>query len=374
MPKLKPLLKYPGGKTSELNRVFDYAPDNINNYIEPFVGGGAVYFATDAANYYINDISSDLMSLYRYVAEQNEELFEELNIIKNNWILLTDITNKGFDFFRSILESYKNKQIDDLELKQKIIEYVEGLENIDQPLFELENLRSELFKVQLIKNMDSMVKRIKRNEIKKAEMLADKDIKDNYECALKSSYYMYIRQLYNEYETYELSEPRKVAIYLFLREYCYSSMFRFNKNGGFNVPYGGISYNKKSLEVKLEYYGEPYLLKHLNETVFSELDFYEYVRGLDINRDDFMFLDPPYDTEFTEYDKNNFDMNDQQRLANYLINECPCKFMMIIKSTDRILGLYNNTGLRIVETDNNYYVSFKNRNEKSVKHLIIMNY
>ena len=41
---LKPLLKYPGGKTSELEVIEKYLPKNFNNYIEPFVGGGAVYF------------------------------------------------------------------------------------------------------------------------------------------------------------------------------------------------------------------------------------------------------------------------------------------------------------------------------------------
>ena len=42
--KLKPLLKYPGGKTSELDVINQYLPRDMNNYIEPFVGGGAVYF------------------------------------------------------------------------------------------------------------------------------------------------------------------------------------------------------------------------------------------------------------------------------------------------------------------------------------------
>ena len=60
--------------------------------------------------------------------------------------------------------------------------------------------------------------------------------------------------------------------------------------------------------------------------------------------------------------------------TSILIEECPCKFMLVIKKTDYIYGLYKDKGLRIIEQDKNYFVSFKNRNKKNVKHLIIMNY
>ena len=49
-------------------------------------------------------------------------------------------------------------------------------------------------------------------------------------------------------------------------------------------------------------------------------------------------------------------------------------FMLIIKKTPFIETLYQNKGLRIIEEDKTYFVSFKNRNKKDVKHLIIMNY
>ena len=151
-------------------------------------------------------------------------------------------------------------------------------------------------------------------------------------------------------------------------------MFRFNKNGEFNVPYGGVSYNKKSLETKIDYYKSKEV-RHLLKTteIFSE-DFYEFLNKIKINQDDFMFLDPPYDTTFSEYDQNTFATDDQKRLANYLINECPCRFMLVIKKTEFIENLYKNHGLTILEQEKTYFVSFKNRNKKDVKHLIIMNY
>lgn len=57
--RLSPLIKYPGGKEKELNYIIPALPQNINRYYEPFVGGGAVYFAIDANEYFINDKSDE---------------------------------------------------------------------------------------------------------------------------------------------------------------------------------------------------------------------------------------------------------------------------------------------------------------------------
>jgi DNA adenine methylase len=48
--------------------------------------------------------------------------------------------------------------------------------------------------------------------------------------------------------------------------------------------------------------------------------------------------------------------------------------MMIIKNTDFIFDLYNDKGLNIQTFDKKYLVSFMNRNDKDVKHLLITNY
>ena len=93
-----------------------------------------------------------------------------------------------------------------------------------------------------------------------------------------------------------------------------------------------------------------------------------------------MFLDPPYDTEFSTYAKNVFDKNDQERLADYLKQGCECYFMLIIKNTEFILDLYKNQvdkngrEIKIQKFDKKYFVSFQNRNNKEAEHLIITNY
>ncbi len=366
---LKPLLKYPGGKTSELNVIFDNLPNDINNYIEPFVGGGAVFFALNNNNEsYINDKSKELMLLYRYVQQNNNEFFEELNTVISNWNKLTELANDNR--LLTLYLKYRQNNYYNLapELNKIINERID-----DTPMFNLRDC--EKFEKYLLECLIRRINLIKKNEIKKERELQGKELKDNLEAGIKSAYYTYLRDIYNNSSEYKnLNETRRVALYLFIREYCYSSMFRFNSKGKFNVPYGGVSYNNKTLETKLNYYKSKELNNLLRRTLFSNDDFYGFVKNIKICKNDFMFLDPPYDTTFSEYDQNSFGMEDQKRLANYLIKECPCRFMLVIKETEFIRSLYDNKGLRIIEEDKSYFVSFKNRNKKNVKHLIIMNY
>lgn len=83
-------------------------------------------------------------------------------------------------------------------------------------------------------------------------------------------------------------------------------MFCHNSSGEFNVPYGGKSYNRKDFQKKVEYV----LSSEMQEKIFSasifNLDFEEFMEGLDLAREDFVFLDPPYDSEFSTYTQNAF--------------------------------------------------------------------
>ena len=366
--KLKPLLKYPGGKSAELDIISRLLPDKINNYIEPFVGGGAVYFYLNSKFNYINDKSEELMLLYEYVKKSNRTFFKELDIIIENWDRLGAVVDDN-----KILELYIRYRNDEKLNMEEAISAIVNKKIDETPMF---NLRKAIkFEKFLTDCLLKKFQLLKRNEKKKEEILNYDKLKENLEAGIKAAYYTYLRDVYNKPSEYDnLSKPRKVAIYLFIREYCFSSMFRFNKFGEFNVPYGGVSYNKKSLRQKRDYYKNRELKALLNKTNIYNEDFNVFLHNIPVDQNDFMFLDPPYDTTFSEYDKNSFGINDQRRLADYLINICTCRFMLVIKKTELIDSLYKNSGLHIIETDKNYFVSFKNRNKKQVKHLIIMNY
>jgi DNA adenine methylase len=62
---------------------------------------------------------------------------------------------------------------------------------------------------------------------------------------------MHLRHLYNHLEAYRIVPGVASAIFFFVRENAYASMFRSNRSGAFNVPYGGITYNRKDLARKI---------------------------------------------------------------------------------------------------------------------------
>ena len=67
-------------------------------------------------------------------------------------------------------------------------------------------------------------------------------------------------------------------------------------------------------------------------------------------------------------------MKDQVRLAKYLLNHCKAKFMLVIKNTRAILNLYDRKDLKIRIFDKKYLVSFQDRNDREVEHLLITNF
>ncbi len=369
---MKPFIKWPGGKTDELKIILENLPEEINNYYEPFVGGGAVYLGIKESNhYYINDKSEELMSLYLSIKERNDVFFYAIKEINKCWKILENITEKYINELTSLYNEYKDNNINDKELSKYIKKFILGKSE------EFNGILNEHFIVdgkRILKELDSSVsrklKRMKVIEAKKG-MLPIEDVKENIETAFKSGLYTHFRFLYNNSKQLKINKNFKSAIFYFIREYCYSSMFRYNKNGGFNVPYGGISYNRKYLDRKIEYMEGNEILKRLDATTIYSLDFEEFFFKNALNDNDFIFLDPPYDSTFSTYANNTFDNTDHIRLAKFCKNT-NSNFMLVIKNTDFIYDLYKDFNIK--SFGKKYLVSFKNRNDKKAEHLLITNY
>lgn len=374
--KLSPILKWAGGKEQELKYILPNLPqEKFADYYEPFVGGGAVYTAVQADKYFINDKSDELITLYRSFTNGDRQLFfKALDEIIHNWDLLTTVIQNNSEFFIQTYKNYSTDKIDDNKLKDILYEFI--LTHSDQ----FNGMFSSIFNF----NIENFIKEIKINLIRKIKrmkelekiknILPDSDILDNIETALKSAFYMHFRHIYNNTKKYKINNAFKSAIFLFIRNFAYSGMFRYNAKGEFNVPYGGIAYNRKNFQKKVDYLKTKELKSLLDNTTIENEDFEMFFEKHKPSKNDFVFLDPPYDSEFSTYAKNEFTRKDQERLANYLINKCKAKWMMIIKNTDFIFGLYNDKGLNIQSFDKTYLVSFMNRNDKNVEHLLITNY
>jgi len=368
LTNLSPLIKWAGGKEKELKYILPNLPVNINRFVEPFVGGGALYFAINANKKFINDKSAELINFYNDIKYNNDEFVENLQGLYSSWLKIETLLSINLVFFEELYFKYKKLQINKKFLEEELKFFInDNKELISDIVSCVSSEYSNVLEDELFKNLSGKFARMKELEKQKGK-LSHSDLIDNFECALKSSFYMFIRFLYNK------NHFTNSHYFYFIREYCYSSMFRYNLSGEFNVPYGGISYNKKNFQKKIDCLKSEEIKTHFSNTDIFNLDFEDFLNQINLQKDDFVFLDPPYDSDFSSYVNNSFDKNDQERLANYLLNNCPTKFLLIIKDTEFINSLYSDKGLQINSFDKKYMVSFKNRNNRDCKHLMISNY
>lgn len=83
---MQTLIKWPGGKTKEFIYIKDLIP-SFERYIEPFFGGGGIFFQLEPKTAIINDICEELTAFYSLLKEENEreDLKKELYEYVNNW-------------------------------------------------------------------------------------------------------------------------------------------------------------------------------------------------------------------------------------------------------------------------------------------------
>ncbi|HEY5591588.1 MAG TPA: Dam family site-specific DNA-(adenine-N6)-methyltransferase [Paludibacter sp.] len=94
---MKPLVKYRGGKSKEIPNLIKHIPQFSGRYIEPFFGGGALFFHLEPKNAIINDINTKLMTFYLGVKDNFEVLKIELSEIER----LYTINRKRFEELKS---------------------------------------------------------------------------------------------------------------------------------------------------------------------------------------------------------------------------------------------------------------------------------
>ena len=206
------------------------------------------------------------------------------------------------------------------------------------------------------------------------EDLWDKLVRTVKNHAKTPFYYLYFRDVYNDWQLDRkpLTQGQRAANFFFIRENCYGSMFRYNRKGEFNIPYGGMSYNKKDFAAKVETIFQPETASLFANTQIYSRDFEEFLDVVKPTKGDFLFLDPPYDTEFSDYEGNAFTKMDQARLA-VALSKTPAKFLLIIKNTPFIEALYSQ-GFYIRRFEKRYSYNVRSRNDRQAEHLIITNY
>ena len=241
----KPFLKWAGGKTQMIPDLLKFAPAKFNKYIEPFIGGGALYFNINHPKSIISDLNEELVITYKQV---KENVFEVI----------------------SVLDSYINTE----------------------------------------------------------------------------EFYYKIRSV----SPSSLSDSERAARLIYLNKTCFNGLFRVNKKGDFNVPYGkrtGPFLNKQNLIGASEY---------MQDTEIYHLDYKETIKKY-AKKGDFVFLDPPYQpvgkfSDFKRYTKEFFYENDQIELANIFkdLTNKGCHVMLTNSDHPFILDLYKEFHIETIET------------------------
>lgn len=367
---MQPLIKWPGGKSSEIEYIQDIIP-TYDRYVEPFCGGAAVYFHLEPQKAIINDISQNLTDFYRLIKNRDQTFKDSMYDLNIMWDKIKVRAKKDVKILIDLFKLYKSEKIDKDKIKANLISTAHELVSDEHNYI----IDKDLLEKEIKRTLIDKFFRTYKNEIKNQQELSLLDLEDNLLTGIASGIYMAVRSRFNQLEKMkDISEAdysKKIAYFYFIREFCYGSMFRYNRNGDFNIPYGGKGYNHKDYKKKLDTIFSEHTINLLQNTEIYCGDFEEIFNEL--NENDFMFLDPPYDTDFSDYENKSFDKKDQKRLAKVL-EKTKSKFILIIKNTPFIYSLYNKECFKVKSFENHYAYCVKNRNNRKVEHLIITNY
>ena len=125
----KPFLKWAGGKGWLVKEIESRFPDFIKAgndfvYIEPFVGGGAVFFAMrklfPKAKAVINDINTELINVYHIIQKEPEKLIKELEKLENKYFSYSDIESRKAYFYEN-RELFNSEKIGELKKSALLI-------------------------------------------------------------------------------------------------------------------------------------------------------------------------------------------------------------------------------------------------------------
>jgi len=132
------------------------------------------------------------------------------------------------------------------------------------------------------------------------------------------------------------AETREAAeLFYYLNRTCYNGLCRFNRKGQFNVPFG----RHRTINYARTFPEFPGLMA---DWTFTTGDF----QSLGLEPDDFVYADPPYDVEFTQYSKEAFGWPEQVRLAEWLAAH-PGPVVLSNQATPRIMDLYGSLGFEL---------------------------
>jgi DNA adenine methylase len=320
--KFKPFFKWSGGKSREFDKVAKWMPKEFETFYEPFLGGGAVWLGLAHEPSVVGDFYDEVTNFFQVLKDHGQTFVDECNEISK------DYNNK----FKNNVVGAHDALISEKEKAVK--DYKKDKDK--------EALKSDAVFIKL------------KKELKDARAKGKKEYEDNSNI------------FYDWRKKHTATGVEKAKRFFVLRCLAYGGMLRFNAKGEFNVPYGFYK-SFKSLD-----YPEG-IESLLSNTTIHNQSWEKTVATAGEN--DFVFFDPPYTREFTEYSSgNDFGKEQHIALAEYFKSK-KSKCMIIINKDDFTYDLYKDYIKE--EYDFTYSVKYRDRlskDEASTLHFVATNY
>lgn len=336
--RLRPLVKWPGSKTRELPAILPLI-GKPERYYEPFAGSGAVLFATEPA-------------IKGRLCDRNPHLVELYEAMRRC----------------SLFPGFAGRLA-------RLREALQGIDALSDWRLDFPETRRTLEPYGELGAMvmAEVAKAARRKEI----WMMKKGIspcQSILQTALQAGLFTAVRHEFNGL-AHENLEPGswhsewRAALFWYVREYAFSGMFLVNRSGNESVAYGGASYNAKSFHRRLEQLSAPLMRDRLANTHFTLGDWSTLLDGDDApDSRDTVFLDPPYDREFTSYGGQGFGHDEHRRLADW-IRTTPARVVLVVSSSDAMADIYGRIpGITLRTWEKTYSQTIKGRFDRKAMH------
>ncbi len=221
------------------------------------------------------------------------------------------------------------------------------------------------------------------NDINKELMNIYEVIKENVEDLIddlkqhknEKDYFYKIREWDRDRERYNMLTPvQRASRIIYLNKTCYNGLFRVNKSGEFNAPFGTYKnpniVNETTLRAVSNYFNK-------SKIRFTCQDFEDVLKRA--RKGAFVYLDPPYDpvsetASFTGYDKGGFDKDEQIRLKMTCdkLNKKGIRFLLSNSATGFIMDLYKDYKIEVIQAKR--AINSKANKRGDVDEVLVMNF
>ena len=194
-----------------------------------------------------------------------------------------------------------------------------------------------------------------------------KEYKKTYYAKHNKEAYIKLRNDFN------VNKDNMMQLYILLI-YGFNRMLRFNRKGDFNLPVGNVDFNYNVVNALNDYF--EYVAN--KKIAFYNMDFQDFIESVNPQKDDFVYLDPPYLITFSEYNKL-WNEDSEIRLINYLdeLDNRDIRFAVsnVLWHRKRYNGTFNYWAQKynIVNIESNY-ISFNDNTEKDSIEVLVKNY